>query len=95
MKKTLLFASILCAFGCVAAIAAQFAGVIPLHVRTLPFLLGAAMASGLAGVVVSDYSRRPRVRVRRRRNPATRVKAAASPPAKGRGCDWTYLTRPA
>jgi hypothetical protein len=64
MKKSLLLASVVFAIGYLAAIAAQFTGLISFNVFAVPVLIGGVIGSGLVGLVLSDYSRRPSFRVR-------------------------------
>jgi hypothetical protein len=95
MKKTIIVASVVFAFGYAVAIAGQFAGLVSFNVFSLPALIGGLVASGMVGLVFSDYAQRPRFRVRRSpETGATEIKPVFSD-AGMRSCDWTYTTRSA
>lgn len=95
MKTSLLLASVLFVVGCVVALGAHLAGLISFDLTTLPLLIGGSITSALLGQLFSDYSRRPRFRVRRTRpqqvGSAARPAAVSSAPATL----WTYTIRKA
>ena len=95
MKKTILVASVVFVLGYAVAIVAQFTGLVSFNIFSLPALIGGLVASGVVGLVFSDYAQQPRFRVRRApETGATEIKPALSA-AGMRSCDWTYTTRSA
>jgi hypothetical protein len=95
MKNTIIVASAVFVLGYALAIAAQFAGLVSFNVFSLPALIGGFVASGVVGLVFSNYAQRPRFRVRRSpETGATEIKPVFSD-AEIRACDWTYTTRSA
>ena len=93
MKNALILASVVFAIGYSAAIAAQFAGLISFDVFGLPALIGGLTVSGIFGLVLSDYSRRPSFRVRTPRPAPTAGKVAPMPVVEDTPTMWTYTTR--
>ena len=93
MKKLPALACVIFAAGFSATLAAQLLGVIAFDVLTLPPLIGAVAASGLAALACLDYSRRPRFGARRTRLTASRSTAGGRPhAAAGSTALWTYTT---
>ena len=95
MKKTLISASVVFAFGYAVAIALQFAGLISFNVFGLPVLIGGGIGSGVVALLFADYARRPSFRVRRREPVHDGRDSAATPSRCTPECDWTYTTRTA
>jgi hypothetical protein len=90
MKKFLLLTTLVLSLGYAAAIVAQFSGLLSFNVFSLPTLIGSSIASGLVALACTDYSRRPRFRVRRTtERPAAPVQAVAF----SQQTLWTYATR--
>lgn len=90
MKKFLLFATLVLSLGFAAALGAQFLGLISFNVFNLPTLIGGVIASGLVALACTDYSRRPRFRVRQTRE---RLAAPVPPVNFHTRTLWTYATR--
>lgn len=95
MKKALLAACVLFVLSYTVAIAAQSAGLISFSVLGLRVLIAGVIGSGLVSLVFSDYSRRPRFRVRRSGMTAGSLETPSDPIADHPACDWTYTTRSA
>lgn len=89
MKKFLLLATLAPSLGFSAALGAQFFGLLPFNVFRLPYLIGGVLASGLVALACTDYSHRPRFRIRR-----TQERSAAPQPVNFTARTlWTYATR--
>ena len=95
MKKPQLPARFVFVCGYTAAIAAQIAGLISFNTLGFPALVGGLICSGLIGLALSDYARKPRFRVRRPDQAAVRAEVPTSLAARVPACDWTYTTRSA
>lgn len=95
MKKVLLVSCVVFALGYTIAIAAQSAGLISFTVFGLRVLIAGVIASGLVSLVFSDYSRRPRFRVRRTGQLVEPLDTVRDSIAHQPSCDWTYTTRSA
>ena len=90
MKKFILTSSLVFAFAYLAAFGAQFAGLISFNLFGLPALIGGAITSGIIGLVLSDYSRRPSFRVRKPQVAAAEAQVAQ---VEDPVTMWTYTTR--
>jgi hypothetical protein len=95
MKKSIIIASAVFVHGYAVAIVAQFTGLVSFNVLSLPALIGGLVASGVVGLVFSDYAQRPRFRVRRSPDGGATGPKPALSDAETRACDWTYTTRSA
>ena len=90
LKKSLLLTTFVLSLGFAAALGAQFCGLLAFNVLNLPALIGGVIASGLVALACTDYSHRPRFRVRQVRE---RPAAAVPPVNFNTPTLWTYATR--
>ena len=91
MKKSLLLATVALALGYAITLIARLTGY-TFNMLSVPAIVGGVFGCGLLLMAFSDYSRKPRFRVRAVRKATPQAAASATSSQVDAASAWTYTT---